>query len=126
MSPNVVDSSNGDKPAEEEHLKNVSGRSNTFEIDRSQSSNDNDDASSVQDDYDDQGNNTKVQQQEEERQRLTRMLNNNTVSFLRIAVYAVVLLTTIVVCRLVHQSTKNEEIQNFEDNFAAYADKLTE
>ena len=68
----------------------------------------------------------RLRTQEEERQRLTRMLNNNTVSFLRIAVYAVVLLTTIVVCRLVHQSTKNEEIQNFEDNFAAYADKLTE
>ena len=126
MSPNVVDpNNNGDKP-EEEQSKNGSGRSNTFEIDRSQSSDDNeDDASSVQDDYDDQGNNTKTQQ-EEERQRLTRMLNNNTVSFLRIAVYAVVLLTTIVVCGLVHQSTMNEEIQNFEDNFAAYADKLTE
>ena len=124
MSPNVVDpNNNGDKP-EEEQSKNGSGRSNTFEIDRSQSSDDNEDASSVEED--DGGiNNTKTQQ-EEERQRLTRMLNNNTVSFLRIAVYAVVLFTTIVVCRLVHQSTKNEEIQNFEDNFAAYADKLTE
>ena len=63
--------------------------------------------------------------QEEERKALAHR-ENQAVSYLRVLVYLVVLLTAVVVCFLVYRSTKNDQQQSFEDNFAAFADKLME
>ena len=64
--------------------------------------------------------------QEEERKALTGSGNNKAVAYLRFAVYVVVLLTAVVVCVFVYLFAKKDEQTSFEDNFAAFADKLVE
>lgn len=64
--------------------------------------------------------------QEEERKALAGSGNNKAVAYLRFAVYVVVLLTAILVCVFVYLFAKKDEQTSFEDNFAAFADKLVE
>lgn len=64
--------------------------------------------------------------EEEERKSLKSKSSNKTVNLLRFAVYLGVVVTAVVVCVLVYIFTKEDEQQSFQDNFAAFADKLVE
>ena len=77
------------------------------------------------DDDDDQEIGHKARQ-EEERKELAGTGNNKAVGYLRLAVYIVVVVTALLVCILVYVIAKKDEQTNFEDNFAAFADKLVE
>lgn len=64
-------------------------------------------------------------QMDEERKNLARR-ENKMVSYLRVAVYLVVLVTAVLVCVGVFIYTRNGEEHRFETEFAAYAAKLVE